>query len=322
MQCFITVYITIFHSLDGLFMKRIILTGGTGFLGSHLLARLTDFEVVVLTRSPASYTSYSARVTYRFWSGKESITSLLEGAYAVINLAGENIGLKPWTKRQRERIILSRTLAAETIKSSIESCIIPPRVWIQASATGFYGRSKGDSFFDESSPKGEGSFLAAVCEQWEKPIRELEHPVVRTVIIRTGVVLSPDALFMKQLTLPFLFRVAVVLGDGKNYLPWISLTDELRALHFLLVNDYCRGTYNLVAPTPVTMGAIVSCLKEYRSSWLTFHVPTCFIRSLFGKAKSEELILANQLVKPSRLLQEGFSFRWSTLESFIKNLSV
>ncbi|MGL5260793.1 MAG: TIGR01777 family oxidoreductase [Bacteroides sp.] len=290
-------------------MKKIVITGGTGYLGAHLVARLKErYQFVVLTRYPYRYRD-SETVSYEAWDGVSLLTSYLDGSYAVINLIGENIGLKPWTAKQKKRILSSRVQAATAIQKSVEACRIKPSVWIQASATGYYGQlGETGLIYDEGSLKGENSFLADVCEAWEKPILQTDANI-RKVIIRTGLVLSKDSLLMKQLLLPFYLGVAVVPDTGKNSLPWISLEDELGAIEFLLDSKYLSGIFNLASPCDHSMLDLVQALKKHKRTWLTLHLPRWLLDLFFGKEKVKEVVLADQRVAPKALMNTLFEFK-------------
>lgn len=295
-------------------MKKIVISGGTGLIGSQLVRTLkSNYKVVVLTRSPEKYKDFE-NVSFEEWNGQDAITSILDGAYAFINLIGENIGDKMWTTKQKERILNSRVEAAYAVNKSMSQCPDMPKVWIQASAAGYYGQLGGSNVVcDELSPKGEHSFLADVCAKWEKPIREFEAPI-RKIIIRTGVVLSPNSLLMQQVLMPFKFGVAVVTGKGNNYLPWIDISDEVGAIHYLLENEDCEGIYNLVAPHNITMKELVGEVKKRKKTFITLYIPELVLQLIFGKEKTREIILTNQLVAPKRLLEAGYTFLKEKIE--------
>jgi len=300
-------------------MKRIIITGATGLIGTRLVSLLKGrYDLTILTRSPEKYRNKDY-IRYLYWDGKSDITQLLENAGGVINLLGENIGRRTWSNKQKHLITESRKDAATAIQKSIEKCVIKPNVWIQASATGYYGQ-KSHTVFDETSPKGDNSFLADVCEAWERPINELNAREVRKVIIRTGVVLSAQSDFCKQLSLSFGFGIASILGDGKQYTPWIHLDDEVKAIRFLLENDACSGIFNLVAPQSATMEEIVDAMKQIRKNMMTVHIPVWILNMAFGKEKTSEIIMTNQHVIPERLLEKGFVFKYPDIVKAVKDL--
>jgi len=301
-------------------MKHIVITGGTGFIGSYLVGSLKNrYKLTILSRNASVYKNKEG-VDYAYWDGKSLITDILDGVFAVINLAGENIGGKRWTKVQKNRILQSRADTALAIKESIEKCINEPKLWIQASATGYYGNNDL-VMFDEDSPKGTYSFLADVCMEWERSVKELSPQIkTRTVIIRTGVVLSSKTGILKQLISPFDFLLAVIPGRGKQYLPWIHIEDEIRAIYFLLEHESCSGIFNLTAPANTPLVEVARSIKKHYKCILTIYIPKFILKIIFGKRKTNELILVNQSVHPSRILQVGFSFKYDSIQVAIDNL--
>lgn len=305
-------------------MKRIIVAGGTGLIGSQLINRLKEKynKITVLTRTPKKYVS-SENINYTFWDGKSLIDDILNNAYAIINLTGENIGRKKWTEGQKNKILYSRLDASRAIFKSISLCSEKPTVWIQASATGYYGNSDERKFY-EQSPKGEDSFLSDVCELWEKPVHDfiadIDIDKLRTVIVRTGVVLAKNSDFWKQVLLPFKFGVGVILANGKQSVPWIHIEDEINAILFLLENDSCQGIYNLSAPESARFSEIIDAIKFQKKTLFTLHLPECLLNLVFGKEKTEELILVNQDVSPQRLLEQGYHFSYHTIQPAVSSL--
>lgn len=301
--------------------KKIVITGGTGLIGSYLVKQLVDinkYDLILLTRNPDKYTN-TATVSYVKWNGRETIPHILNGVYAIINLIGENIGEKRWSEKQRDLILSSRKDAANAISKSVELCQNKPQVWIQASASGFYGQANV-GLLDESSPKGKNSFLADVCEEWEKPIKELQNTTIRKVIIRTGVVLAKNSDLWKQLTMSFTWGVAAIPGSGKQYLPWIHIDDEVGVILFVLDNENCSGVFNLSAPESSTMKDIIGAIKMLKYSFITLKIPRWFLQILFGKDKTNELILTNQHVVPKHLLENNFLFKYPSIKGAVENL--
>lgn len=299
--------------------KQIVITGATGLIGSELVNQLKDnYHLILLTRNPHQYASNKC-LEYKYWDGKSSIAEIINGCYAIINLVGENIGKKRWSKNQKNLILDSRQNAASSILNSINECNIKPQVWLQASATGYYGQNS-NSLFDENSPKGRNSFLADVCESWEKPIKELKDDSVRKVIIRTGVVLATHSDLWKQLTMSFRFGIAATPGSGKQHLPWIHIDDEIEAIVQALQNDSLSGIFNLAAPDTATMKQVVDEIKKYKKSFITVFIPSFFLQILFGKEMTREIVLTDQQVIPKRLLENQFKFKYTNIKDAVKSL--
>lgn len=299
--------------------KKIVITGATGLIGAHLIKKLEDqYDLILLTRNPNKYTDKQG-IKYTYWDGQKTIPDIINGTYAIINLIGENIGDKRWTESQKRLIVDSRVKAAQAISESIKVCVKSPQIWIQASATGYYGQSK-NQVFDESSNKGCNSFLADVCQQWEEPISALELDDIRKVIVRTGVVLAPNSDLWKQLTQSFSFGIAAVVGTGRQILPWIHIEDEVGAIKFVLNNPDCSGCFNLVAPSRTSMREVINEIKSNKKTFLTINVPRWLLSLIFGKERTDELILTNQDVIPKKLFDKNFNFKYENIHQAVENL--
>lgn len=299
--------------------KKIVITGGTGLIGSELVKKLkTHYTLILLTRSPQKYTN-TQDIRYVAWDGKSAITDVLNSCYAVVNLIGENIGGKKWTDEQKKKIVTSRVDSSQAILKSINLCFCKPNVWVQASATGYYGLTSAVAI-DETASKGKNSFLADVCEAWEKPIQSLSDDSVRKVIIRTGVVLAPNSDLWKQLTMSYSFGVAVVPGTGNQYLPWIHIDDEVCAIKEAIQNESYAGIYNLVAPTATTMSDIISSISTKKKSLFTVRIPAWFLSILFGEEMTKEIVLTDQKIAPSHLLNSDFSFKFKSIKDAVDDL--
>ena len=301
-------------------IKRIVIFGGTGYIGRPLVEALKQrYSVLIITRD-ASRHRPSDHVSYWEWDGRESLSAQLEDSLAVINLAGENIGNKRWSHSQRDIIKKSRTSVAEAIKYGVEHCQKAPSVWIQASAVGYYGQQgRSGHYATEESPKSTSSdFLSDVCQAWEQPIQDCSSSI-RKIIIRSGVVLSPESLVWKQSFMPFKARIAVIPGSGKNYLPWIALDDEIRAIQYLLESESLKGIFNLVAPQSLQMRELIALFKKQRQTFITVHIPRVLLNIVFGKEMVHELILTNQLISPQALLDSGFLFKFEESSKLIKH---
>lgn len=301
-------------------INRIVIFGGTGYIGRPLVEALKQrYNVLIITRD-ASRHRVSDHVSYWEWDGKESLSAQLEDSMAVINLAGENIGNKRWSHSQKEIIKQSRISVGEAIQYGVEHCQNPPSVWIQASAVGYYGQQGRSGFYaTEESPKSpKPDFLSDVCQDWEQPISACTSNI-RKVIIRSGVVLSPESLVWKQSFMPFKARLAIIPGSGKNYLPWIALDDEVRAIQYLLESKNLTGIFNLVAPQSLQMRELIGLFKKYHQTLITLHIPRILLNLVFGKDMVRELILTNQLVSPQALLDSGFLFKFEESAKLIKH---
>ncbi len=299
--------------------KRVIIAGATGFLGRALCRVLHgDHEVIALSRDAlraghtigewAKVMEWDAR-TAGTWAGQ------VEGAHAVINLAGENLAAGRWTQTRKASIVQSRTNGASAIVDAVSVAKLKPAVVIQASAVGYYG-SRGDELLDEDSGTGSG-FLADVCRRAEAVAARVERLGVRYVATRSGLVLGQEGGVLPRFLLPFRFLVGGTLGSGRQWLSWISLEDEIRAIRFLMESANLKGAFNLTAPNPVTMRELSRILGQVlgRPAWTV--VPAFTLRLVFGEM-AVETVWASQKAVPKRLLKAGFTFRYPELQAALE----
>lgn len=284
---------------------KIILFGGTGLIGSALLEhpRVKGHELVVVSRNPAPLSPVQG-VTFTGYDPIE-LSSYFSDDYAVINLAGASIDFWPWTPARKRRILASRVKVSNLIARLINESSDKPRVVLQGSAVGYYG-SRGDEVLTEASHHGEG-FLAEVTQKWEAALGNQLPENLRVVYLRTGLVLSAKGGLLKKLVLPMQFFAGGYFGNGKQWMPWIHIDDEVAAILFLLEHPSASGVFNLVGPRPVRMNDFFRMLGRQlgRPAW--FHIPAWLIRGLAGDF-GKELLLISQRAMPDRLLHEGFSF--------------
>lgn len=300
---------------------RVVITGATGFIGQALCRELHgDYELVALSRDSRKASGIVgdyARVAE--WDGRSTggWAHEIEGAQAVVNLAGEGIASGRWSRAKKASILQSRTHAARAILDAIESAKDKPKVFIQASAVGFYG-ARGDEVLDEGSSAGTG-FLAEICRRVEMLIERVERFGVRWATIRSGVVLDTEGGALPKMMKPFRFHVGGYVGSGRQWFSWISLEDEVRAIRFLIENPEAQGVFNLTAPEPVTMKAFSSTLGQVmgRASW-TF-VPGFLLHLALGEM-ADEVLLTGQRVVPKRLSEAGFEFRHRELKGALDEI--
>jgi uncharacterized protein (TIGR01777 family) len=298
---------------------RIIVAGGTGFIGTALAKSLLEegHQVWILTRNPkTARLAEGARGVG--WDGRTPTGwgELVSQVDAIVNLAGESLGSAPWTGARKNRILSSRVEAGKAISAAIRQSNPRPKVLIQASAVGFYGPHEDEPVTEESTP-GRG-FLAEVCRAWEASSQPVEELDVRRVVIRTGVVLSKDEGALQRMMLPFRLFTGGPLGNGRQYLPWIHPADEVASIHFLLENEKAQGVFNLSAPIPLSnadFGRILAKVMR-RPYWLP--VPAFALRLLLGEMST--LVLEGQHVLPKRLQDLGFRFRFETAEAALRDL--
>lgn len=299
---------------------RVVITGGTGLIGRALTRSLVrdGHEVVVLTRR-TSGRAPAPGVSLAHWDGRsgQSFASRLDGADALVNLAGENIASGPWTKARRARIRDSRLFAGQACLEAISRVARPPVCLVQASAVGYYG-DRGDTPTTEDAPAGEG-FLAAVARDWEASTAEAEAMGVRRVVVRTAVVLSAQGGALPRMRLPFRLFLGGPLGSGRQWFPWIHLADEIGAIRFLMERPAASGPFNLAAPEAVTQNDWAKALG--RALWrpAALRVPAAALRLLLGDM-ARELFLGGVRVVPAKLAGLGYVFRFPSLSGALADL--
>ncbi len=302
-------------------MKKVIITGAAGFIGSHLCPVLLDagYDITALTRNTLRAEKVLGRgVRCVKWDGKTVAgwQESVENALAIINLAGANIA-GMWTTKYKRLILQSRLDATAAVVQAIQNAGAPPKVLLQGSATGFYG-SRGEEILDENAPAGEG-FLPEVVAQWEATAKPAEAAGLRVAYLRSGVVLGKGEGALEKMSLPFRFFLGGAPGSGNQWLSWIHIEDEVNSIKFLLENAQARGIYNLVSPEPVKMRDFCRELGRAmnRPSWLP--VPEFALRLLMGQM-AEETVLSSQRILPRRLQEAGFRFAYPALRPALQDL--
>lgn len=298
---------------------RIIITGGTGMIGSALSAALLEegHEVWALSRTP-QIARVLPGVKVAGWDGvtAKGWLELADGAGAIINLAGESLASGRWTKERKERILSSRVKAGQAVVEAVRAARVKPGVVIQASGIGCYGPSD-DRQLDESAPYGK-DYLSNVCVDWEASTLPVEEMNVRRVIVRTGIVLSTRGGALAPLLLTTRWFVGGPMGSGRQWWPWIHIEDQVGAIQYLMSQPGANGAYNLVAPHPVQMAEFGRTLASVldRPYWLP--APALAMKLLLGEMST--VVLDGQRALPARLLQAGYRFKFEKLHSALVNL--
>ncbi|MEY3072928.1 MAG: hypothetical protein RLZZ353_1124 [Actinomycetota bacterium] len=287
-------------------MARIAITGATGLIGRALSASLAadGHAVVRVVRGPATGTD----VRWDPVAGTIDAAGL-EGLDAVVHLAGEPIGAARWTDEVRGRIMDSRTRGTDLLARTLAGLERRPAVLVSSSAVGFYG-DRGAEELTEDSSAGD-DFLARVCVAWEEAATPAATAGIRLVIPRTGVVIAKGGPLIDKVELPFRLGVGGRVGSGRQWVPWISLHDEVAALRFL-IDTPLEGPVNLVGPTPTDNRELTRALGRVLRRPTVFPIPPLAIRALYG-AMGVTLATISQRVLPQRLLAAGFRFRHATI---------
>ena len=302
---------------------RVIITGGTGLIGRALATNLLNggggkHEVIVLSRNPHRVSGLPRGVQVVGWDGRsaQGWEHLIEGADAIVNLAGASLSEGRWTEQRKHLIFDSRVHAGQAVTQAIEGARLKPKVLVQASATGYYG-SHGDEKITEDAPPG-NDFLAQVCIAWEAGTASVEQWGVRRVVIRTGVVLSTRGGALPRMTMPFKMFVGGPLGSGRQWLPWIHIADEVGAIRFLIDKEDAFGPFNLTAPEPATNRQFSRVLGRVLGRPSVLPVPAAALRLMFGEMSM--VLLEGQRAVPQRLLAAGYQFRFPDLEQALRHL--
>ncbi len=288
---------------------KIVIAGGAGFVGRAVVARLLSqgHDVVVLSRrAPGGSPAASQPVSRIFWDGKVlgEWCAALEGADALINLSGENISGRRWTREYKQILRQTRLDPTHLLVRALGACRIPPGVFINASAVGYYGDA-GDRWLDEGAAPGQG-FLAGLCQAWEQAALEAEGHGVRVVVARMGIVLGHGGV-LEKFAPPFRAFVGGPLGSGRQWMSWISGHDLADAFLFIIRHEALKGPVNCVSAEPLTMHAFCKALGAvwHRPSWLP--CPSWVLQAALGEMAS--VVVSSQRVIPKKLLDAGFRFQ-------------
>ncbi len=294
---------------------KIIITGGTGLIGTALAADLVrdGHEVITLSRDPAhSSELLPAGIRLEKWDGRtaQGWGRLVDGADAIVNLAGENIGAGRWTADRKQRIVSSRAQAGAAVVEAIAQARYKPKLVIQSSGVDYYG-VHGAETLTEDQQAGSG-FLSETCLVWENSTLPVEKYRVRRVVYRGAVVLAMQGGALPRILMPFRYFVGGPLGGGQQWFSWIHLRDQIAGMRFFIENPNASGVYNLTAPNPIQNRSLARAIGKVMRRPDFFPVPAFLIRLLFGEMAVT--VLGGQRVMPTRLEKEGFRFSFPHIE--------
>jgi uncharacterized protein (TIGR01777 family) len=292
---------------------RILVSGSSGPIGAALLPALKaqGFAVTRLVRKSASSGSQIV------WDPSRPLSpDLVSGFDAVVHLAGESI-VGRWTDAKKRRILESRSQGTGHLAEAAAKAAQPPRVFISASAIGFYG-NRGDEILREDSASGEG-FASEICRQWEAATQPAADAGIRTAQMRIGVVMSADGGALPEMLTPFRLGLGGRLGSGRQWWTWVSVRDVVGAIQHVLNHDSLSGPVNTVAPNPVTNDGFTRILASVLNRPAIFPMPAFAVRLIFGEM-GQELFLGSQRVEPAKLAATGYQFQHPDLKNALKEI--
>jgi uncharacterized protein (TIGR01777 family) len=293
---------------------KILITGASGLIGKALQNSFAEkgHDLLLAGRSePRAANQIQWTIENGFAEPRR-----LEGIDAFIHLAGENISALRWTDEKKRAIRDSRVLGTRSVVDAIGKLKQKPKVFIAGSATGYYG-DRGDEVMTENDVPGD-TFLSEVCKAWEAESRRAEDLGIRSVLLRTGIVLSKDGGALAEMLTPFKLGVGGVVGSGRQWMSWISLEDVVGAINFALENDELSGPINIVAPNPVTNKEFTRTLGEVIHRPTILPLPQFAVKLAFGEM-GDALLLDSTRVAPERLTNSGFKFKFEKLKLALRN---
>lgn len=293
---------------------NILISGASGLIGSALKGHLQKLGHTV-------YLLYRNRKSGAFyWNPEENQIHLDDKIHldAVVCLNGVNIGDKRWSPKRKQAIIDSRVRSTKLLSQALANRFDPPGLFISASAIGYYGDT-GDQQKDETGQAGK-NFLSEIVTQWEASAKPAIEKGIRTVFIRSGVVLSPNGGALQKMLLPFKLGLGGKVGNGNQYMSWISLEDEVRAIQFLIENKQVSGPVNLTAPHPVSNTEFTKALGEALKRPTLFPMPEFMVKILFGEM-GELLLLGSNRIESKVLQESGFKFTHKNIQSALHDLT-
>ena len=296
---------------------KVLIAGGSGFIGYNLANLLISerYEVAILTRK----LSNKPKLQEYLWDvDNQKIDSLaLEDVDYIINLAGTSIADRRWSSLQKRKIEQSRTKSTLLLFNSVKKLKEKPKVYISASAIGYYGTFTSNEIFSESQPNG-NDFLAGVCKKWEDATHQFESLGIRTVILRTGVVFDPYQGAFPKMTRSLRYGFAAGIGSGLQIIPWIHLDDLINIYLFAIQNKQMIGIYNAVAPDYITQNELTNKIKVFTKKIKIPNLPAFLLKLIYGEMAI--ILLQGSRVTFGKIIEAGFTFKYSKIEDALDHL--
>lgn len=293
-------------------MQKVLITGGTGLIGKKLSSLLESkgYEVRILSRTNNSNSLYKTFL----WDVRQNTIDekAFENLDFIIHLAGAGIADKKWSQKRKEEIIDSRVLSTSLLLNTVHKLKTPLKAFISASAVGFYGSITSTIIFEEDH-KPANDFLGKVCRLWEESIFKFQKEGIRTVALRTGIVLSKDGGALKKMKTP----IVTPLGNGKQYMPWIHIDDMCNLFIKAIEDNSFQGIYNAVAPNHQTNSSFSKAVaKSFNRPYLPIGAPTFILKMIFGEMAT--IILNGSRVSSKKAKESGFKFQYSELKQALR----
>jgi len=293
---------------------NILITGGTGFIGTALCAHLSEenHSIIIKTRQ-AGFSNGKIK-------GINDLNQLSvdEKFDVVINLAGEPIANKRWSKKQRIKIVESRLSTTEELIVFFKRLTHKPNLFISGSAIGYYGVGSSNDVVDEDS-SADDSFSSTLCASWEESALQAQSLGIRTCLLRTGIVLGNNGGALKKMLPAFKLGLGGKLGTGKQWMSWIHIKDLISIIDFCINDENVTGAINCTAPHPVTNAKFTEALGKSLNRPTRLHMPAVIIKLLMGDM-GEELLLAGKKVLPIKIEKAGFQFNYKDIDSALSDV--
>ncbi|MEI8672943.1 TIGR01777 family oxidoreductase [Vibrio sp. SA48] len=298
---------------------KILLTGGTGFIGKALIKQILAHDIHILTRNIPRAKEQLKHVDNSNFTYLTSLSTLkdLNQFDAIINLAGEPIADKRWTPKQKKAICASRWEITEQLVELIHASTEPPHVFISGSAVGYYGDQQSHPF-DETLHAHSNNFPHQVCAKWEQIALKAQSERTRVCLLRTGIVLATEGGALAKMLPPYKLGLGGPLGSGEQYMPWIHMLDMVRAITYLLETQHAQGAFNLCAPHAVTNKVFSQSLAKTLNRPHLLFTPKWLMNIILGEAAV--LLFDSIRAKPKKLTELGFHFQYSHIEPAFKNI--
>jgi len=298
-------------------MSKILITGTSGLIGSELSKFLAGngHKIIRLSRTnkEGEFKSFQWNIETGYLE-----QGALENVDHIIHLAGAGIANKRWTPIRKKEIIDSRVKSTELLYNSISKLDHKPKTFISASAIGYYGAITSEKIFLEDDSPGD-DFVAQVCKKWEDAANQFSEIGIRTIKLRLGVVLSPNGGALKKMMLPTNFGLGSTLGSGKQYFPWIHITDLINIIEKCIIDSEMNGIYNLVSPTHVNYNRFAKTLaKVMKKPYFMPNVPSFLLKLIFGEMS--QIILEVSRISPQKIIESGYAFNFTKLEDALEDL--